>query len=172
MDENYIAAPLGIIDADNLKPGECFILKLDYPEFPDHIMGIYIKDNYLVIRTDAWNPFREIRNSDQEEFPLDSLRWIIDTMENRFFKKPTEGGLPESVRRLDTYVNNELIGINASANCCAEFQPGYDIWNANRRSYINRRAGHTWQVPSYQLTKNGLLDKLKKIADDYEKDLL
>ena len=166
MDEKHIAAPLGIIDADNLKPGERFILKLDYPEFPDHIMGIYIKDNYLVIRTDAWNPFKKIPISDQEEFPLESLRWIIDTMENSFLKKSSEGGLPESVRKLKTHVNNELIGINASANCCAEFQPGYDIWNVSRRSYISSAWGHTWQVPTYQFTKNGLLDKIKKIADD------
>ena len=169
MDENYIAAPLGLINAKDLKPNEIFICRLDYPEFPDHIMGIYIKDNYLVIRTDFWNLFEKNRNTTQEEFPLDSLRWIIDTMENRFFKKPAEGGLPESVRRLDTYVNNELIGINASANCCAEFQPGYEIWNASRNSYITEIRGQTWPVPTYQFTKNGLLDKLKKIADDYEK---
>jgi hypothetical protein len=172
MDENYIAEPHGLIDLKNLKPNEHLISKLDYPEIPDQILYMFIKDNYLVIHTDAWNPFKKIRDADQEEFPLGSLRWIIDTFDQGFFKKPEEGGLPESIRKSTTRINNELIGINASANCCAKFQPGYDIWNASRKSYINKRAGQVWQVPTYQFTKNGLLDKLKKIADDYEKGLL
>ena len=172
MEEKYIAESLGLIDLKNLKPNEHLISKLDYPEIPDQILYMFVKDNYLVIHTDAWNPFEKIRDADQEEFPLESLRWIIDTFEQGFFKKPTEGGVSESVRMLHTHVNNELIGINASANCCAEFQPGYEIWNASRNSYITEIRGQTWPVPTYQFTQNGLLDKLKKIADDYEKGLL
>jgi hypothetical protein len=172
VDENYIAKPLGLINLKNIQSNERFISKLEYQEFPDQIISLFIKDNYLVIHTESWNPFEKVRDADQEEFPLESLRWIIDTFEQGFLKKTTEGGIPESVRMLHTYFKNELIGINASANCRAEFQPGYDIWNASRKSYINSVWGQKWQVPTYQLTQNGLLDKLKKIADDYEKGLL
>jgi hypothetical protein len=172
VDENYIAEPLGLIDSKNLKPDETFIYKLDYLEFPSEIISIFIKERYVVIHWYGWNPFEKIYDADQQEFPLESLRWIIDTIELEFIRKPEEGGLPESIRKRTTHINNELIGINASANCCAEFQPGYDIWNASRTSYISEVRGQTWQVPTYQFSKNGLLDKLKKIADDYEKGLL
>lgn len=126
----------------------------------------------MIIHVDFPSLFEKTRKQNQYEFPIKSIRWICETLENKFLKPPEEGGLPQSVRRLDTYTENENIGINASANCCAEFQPGYDIWNASRNSYLSGAQGQTWPVPSYLLTQNGLQDKLKKIADDHEKGLL
>src|SRR5690554_4849225 len=48
----------------------------------------------------------------QLEFPKAGLRWIVDTINNKFFKTPDEGGLPGGVYHYEEVVDGEELGIS------------------------------------------------------------
>ncbi|RZA00180.1 MAG: hypothetical protein EOO68_11585 [Moraxellaceae bacterium] len=104
----------------------------------------------------------------QEEFPLASLPWIVNKFENGFFKTVPEGGLSDFDRSSSNEFDGELIGINVMAHCCAENLPGFNIWNANRASYIDGTPPQEWDIPRYMLIEQSLLEKLKELAAQYQ----
>jgi len=172
MSASYIAGPLGLIDAENLKEDEKFLFSISYEMFPVDRISTYTKDCYLIIHTIYWSKLKNIWRVTQEEFPLEALPWIVDRFENGFFKHQDQGGISDFERSVRKEFNGELIGINSMAHCCAENMPGFNIWNANRASYISGVAPQQWDIPRYILLEQGLLDKLKKIAEDYQAGIL
>ena len=99
---------------------------------------------------------------------MDSLFWIIDRFENGFFKPESQGGVSDAERSLHKEFNNELIGINSMVHCCAENLPGFNIWNANRVSYVSNLAPQQWEIPRYILLEQRLLEKLKEVSRKYQ----
>ncbi|MBU2870499.1 hypothetical protein [Colwellia sp. E2M01] len=163
---NVIQQPLGLIDHNNLKSDEEVLLKIYYEMFFDETTLLIKKDNYLVVSTDFYSKMDKKRRYTQSEYPLISLPWIIDRIENGFFKKPDEGGFSAFERSTSAEFDGEIIGINAMIHCCAENLPGLNIWNGNRKDYLANMTPHEWDIPNTML-KNGLLDELKKIAAKY-----
>jgi hypothetical protein len=108
----------------------------------------------------------------QREFPLELLPWIVDRFENGFFKPQDQGGVSDFERSLRNEFNGELIGINSMVHCCAENLPGFNIWNANRASYISGLPPQQWDIPRDMLLEQGLLEKLKELAQKYESGML
>lgn len=161
-----IHKPLGLIDHHNLKGDEQILLTLNYEMFPDKKKLIIKKDHYLVVSTDFYSKMDKKRRYTQSEYPLIALPWIIDRIENGFFKKPDEGGFSAFERSTIAEFDGETIGINAMVHCCAENLPGLNIWNGNRKDYLANMTPQEWDIPSTML-KNGLLYELKKIADKY-----
>jgi hypothetical protein len=172
MTSRYIADPLGIIDPENLKPEEKFLFPIQHDMYPDKTIKVYKKEGYLVVHTTYWSKLKKIWRSDQEEFPLEALRWIVDRFENGFFKPQDQGGVSDFERSLRKEFNGELIGINAMAHCCAENMPGFNIWNANRASYISQIPPQQWDIPRYMLLEQGLLAQLNVLAQDFEQGRL
>lgn len=168
MQKKMIKQPLGLIDPDNLKPDEFFLFSIDYEMFPGEVKRIYAKAKYLVIQTIFWNKLDGCFETEQCEFPLDALPWIVDRFENGFFKSEQDGGVSNFERSLRSVFNDELIGINAMAHCCAENMPGFNIWNSNRASYVIEIPPQQWDIPSYMLLDEGLLAKLKDLANKYQ----
>lgn len=168
MNSKTIAAPLGLIDPENLKTDERLLLEIFYEMFPEQKIRIYKKKNYLVIHTIYWNKLKKCWGMDQEEFPLMSLPWIVDRFENGFFTEPGEGGVTDFERSLRQDFDGELIGINSMAHCCVENLLGFNIWNANRASYISDIPPQQWDIPRYMLLEQGLLKQLKDLAIKYE----
>jgi hypothetical protein len=107
MTSRYIADPLGIIDPENLKPEEKFLFPIQHDMYPDKTIKVYKKEGYLVVHTTYWSKLKKIWRSDQEEFPLEALRWIVDRFENGFFKPQDQGGVSDFEqgiqRRADRY---------------------------------------------------------------------
>ncbi|MET1257553.1 hypothetical protein [Aliikangiella maris] len=134
--------------------------------FPDEVSLLIKKGKYLVLSTDFYSKLDKCRMYSQSEFPLKSLPWIIDRIENGFWKKPAEGGLSDFERSVSSEFEGEVIGINVKMHCCAENLNGFNIWNTSRTSYLNKMSNQGWDVPVYML-KDGLLDELKKIAAKY-----
>lgn len=167
-----ILQPLGLINPDNLNNDETFLFQIAYEMFPDKKVRVFRKNKYLVVHSVSWNPFGKTWSSDQDEFPLISLPWIVDRFENGFFKPVSQGGVSDFERSLRKEFDGELIGINAMAHCCAENLPGFNIWNANRKSYISDVAPQQWDIPRYMLLEQGLLAQLKSLAKDYEQGIL
>jgi hypothetical protein len=58
------------------------------------------------------------------------------------------------------------------AHCCAENMPGFNIWNANRASYISQIPPQQWDIPRYMLLEQGLLAQLNVLAQDFEQGRL
>lgn len=163
-----IFQPLGLINPEHLQADEKFLFEITYEMFPDEKVGVYTKLKHLVIHSVSWNPFADDWSSDQYEYPLSALPWIVECIENRFLKPREQGGLSDFDRSLSKEFEGELIGINAMAHCCAENLPGFNVWNANRQSYIVDIPPHEWDIPRYMLLEQGLLAKLKLLANDYE----
>lgn len=168
MNQKIIAKPLGIIDPDQQKSNEKFLFTVHYEMFPEKKVRVYRKMDYFIIHTTYWSKIKKLWRCDQEEFPLAALPWIVDRFENGFFKPQNQGGVSDFERSLRKEFNGELIGINAMAHCCAENLPGFNIWNANRASYISGIPPQQWDIPTYMLVEQGLLEKLKAVAKDIE----
>jgi hypothetical protein len=172
MNQKTITPLLDLINPDNIKIDERYLLSINYEMLPDKRVSLYKKGNYLVVHSTSWNPFDNNWSSDQEEFPLAALPWIVDRFENGFFKPQDQGGASDFERSLRKEFDGELIGINAMAHCCAENLPGFNIWNANRKSYISEVPPHQWDIPRYMLLEQGLLAQLKSLAEDFEQGRL
>lgn len=172
MNQKVIAQPLGLIEPNNLGADEVFLLDIRYEMFPDKKVRIYKKNRYLVIHTVFWNKLDKKWDMTQREFPLSILPWIVDRFENGFFKPQDQGGVSDFERSLRKEFDGELIGINSMAHCCAENLPGFNIWNANRASYISGIPPQQWDIPRYMLLEQGLLAQLKELADKYSAGLL
>jgi hypothetical protein len=172
MNYKKVFSPLGLIDSDNLDSDEKHLFSIYYEMFPDKEINVFKKGKYLVIHTKYWSKIKKIWRYDQEEFPLISLPWIVDSVENGFFKPQDRGGVSDFERSLRKEFEGEMIGVNAMAHCCAENLPGFNIWNANRKSYISDIPPHEWDIPSYMLIEQRLLEKLKSLAHDFEQGRL
>lgn len=158
-----IKVPLGIIDPNNLKKDERFLLDITYEMFPDKEVKLFLKEECLVFWCDYYCIFEKARAQTQEEFPLESLPWFVRVIEERFWRykvRSTDrpGDVSESV-----IINGETIGINPVRHCCAENLPGYSFWNKSRKSYISNVTPQQRSIPKYML-ENGLLDDLKRIT--------
>jgi len=163
---NKIQPHLGLVDHNNLKTDEEILSTINYEMFPDEKNFLIKKENHLVISTEFYSKMKKKRRLTQSEYPLTALSWIINQIENGFFKKKDEGGFSAFERSTIAEFDGETIGINAMVHCCAENIPGLNIWNGNRKSYISDMAPQRWDIPNYML-KDGLLEELKKIADKY-----
>jgi hypothetical protein len=172
MNQKNIAQPLGLIDPSNLKINEWYLFSVNYEMFADKDVRVYRKENYLVVHTVYWSKIKKAWRCDQEEFPLVALTWIVDRFENGFFKPQDQGGVSDFERSLRKEFDGELIGINSMAHCCAENLPGFNIWNANRASYISDKPPQQWDIPRYMLLEQGLLAQLKELANKYDAGLL
>lgn len=157
---------MGLVDHNNLKTGEEILSTINYEMFPDEKNFLIKKENYLVISTEFYSKMKKKKRLTQSEYPLTALPWIINQIENGFFKKKDEGGFSAFERSTTAEFDGETIGINAMVHCCAENLPGLNIWNGNRKSYISDKTPQRWDIPNYML-KDGLLEELKKIADKY-----
>ena len=71
----------------------------------------------------------------QLEFPKAGLRWIVDTINNKFFKTPDEGGLPSGVYHYEEVINGEELSINRSMNLGTNEnrQSGYTFKTLSRK---------------------------------------
>src|SRR5690554_2123396 len=71
----------------------------------------------------------------QLEFPKAGLRWIVDTINNKFFKTPDEGGLPSGVYHYEEVIDGEELGINRSMNLGTNEnrQSGYTFTTLSRK---------------------------------------
>ncbi|MEX0872601.1 MAG: hypothetical protein WDZ65_12365, partial [Aquisalimonadaceae bacterium] len=90
--QRLIKPPLGLIDPDHLKPDEQVLVKLNYEMFPDRKTLLLKKGSFLVKWNSFFDPFDKVYDVTQEEFPFAALHWMIDRIENGFWKKPTDGG--------------------------------------------------------------------------------
>ncbi|MET1257552.1 hypothetical protein [Aliikangiella maris] len=147
---------LGLINLDNLQSDEHLVLTIDYEMSSNKRFYLIIKGNYLIVAGKYFSKLKKIWRSNQREFPLQSLPWIVDRIENVFWKKPADGGLSDFERSVSNEFEGEKVGVNVMMHCCSENMHGFNIWNSIRKDYIADIPPHEWNIPDYML-KDGLL---------------
>lgn len=152
---------------------------LKYYESPQEEDGedfYFIKqENYLLVYSERLHVYPPTSPrygtqkllADQFEMPLEAVRWLINVIEQKFFKSPEEGGLPANKISYEEIVAGEDLHVMRSTNAGCP-HPGYDITNGSRRSHLSPRNLQTLSLSDPWLFKNGLMDYLKSLADDYE----
>lgn len=135
----------------------------------DHLIGYYERIHVYPATSPRYGQ-KELR-ADQLEMPLSGVRWFIDVIEQKFFKPPSEGGLPaDSISYREDVDGERLHVLRAVMAGCPH--PGYDITNLNRRSHILDEDHQTLSLSDPWLFNRGLMDFLKEIADKYEQGTL
>ena len=126
---------------------------------------IYISDEFSVFMTYLERPPPGCvkRPLDQLELPIAAFLWLIDVIENKFWKSPAEGGLDDVYHMMGTF-NDEKIRIGRSANAGAEGVTGFSITNYGRSSYIAKTTTQDIVIPDALLEEGGLFERLKTVA--------
>ena len=138
------------------------------------------QNNHLLVYTERFHTYPLTSDfmpgqtelfADQFEMPLEAIRWLINVIEQKFFKSLEEGGLPASKISYEEIVAGEDLHVMRSANAGCP-HPGYAITNDSRRSHMDADDLQTLSLSDPWLFQNGLMDYLKSLADDFEKGRL
>ena len=147
------------LDILNLPSDATILFEVDYPMFEDKKNKIIRFKNYLLFWTEYTSKFTGKKKISQSEFPIKSIWWFVETIENRYWGNQ---GDKTTISEQNTF-NGEQIGISSMIHCCSENLPGYNFWNKSRKSHISGVAPQSWHIPKYML-KEGLLDQLKSVS--------
>lgn len=157
---------VGRVDC-SYNPGEYFLL---------YVSGktLYFLNKYpakpMLVRGKLIDTREPGYNLAQFELPIAALPWLIDTIENKFWKKASEGGLSGDVLHVDNVVEGEDLRVRFSPNCGDEGVQGFTLENYSRTD-----RGQNWQdmqTPYTLLREDGLLDLLKDISMKHRQGLL
>jgi len=130
---------------------------------------LLIIDDFAIIAVCDWFTDGETGESEwltyQLEMPKSGIPWIVNTLENKFFKLSHEGGLPADVRHYEEVVDGEKLGISRAMNLGGgdNREGGYTIKTISRKS--------EWDTSKYLnftdsfLFEHGFFDLLKSTAE-------
>lgn len=124
------------------------------------LLKIYNGNEYLLIYKLIETKNDEIEN--QIEIPLSALSWLCDTIENGFWRKPSDGGLAKNQHAVKDHFDNEEILISRSSNAGTYGKSGFNIRNKSRQCYIASWDHQTIQVTD-ELLQNELLAIFKRL---------
>lgn len=137
----------------------------------DNHLLVYEEKFHTYPLTSPYRPGETKLIADQFEMPLSGVRWFINVIEQKFFKSPEEGGLPANKISFEEVVDGEELHVIRVVYAGCD-HPGYKITNGNRYSFISPQSLQTFAMSDPWLFQNGLMDFLKKIADQYESGTL
>jgi len=106
--------------------------------YRDRIYYLAIDDTHAIIATHSYYTDPDTKESRwltyQLEFPKAGLRWIVDTINNKFFKTPDKGGLPGGVYHYEEVVDGEELGISRAMGLGTNEnrQSGYTLLTLSR----------------------------------------
>ena len=97
---------------------------------PYKTLMIYVSSDY----TKVVNEWTNIRGLCQNIFimPQKAAKWIADSIENKFWKSPENGGLPLNQHHLKTEIDGETIKIRRVMTVGQPDQKGFEIENLTR----------------------------------------
>lgn len=99
------------------------------------LYSIFAGQDAIALQEDQTQSRIEIKS--QLVLPKNSIDWIINTIRNGFWKKPSDGGLPKDKHFADGEFDDEKLRIRRSMNAGAEGEMGFTITNLSRNSYIS-----------------------------------
>jgi hypothetical protein len=103
------------IDPLTIKQNPAVVGSLLHNRKPTITYYVLIVEDYALIAVCDWFTDGETGESEwltyQLEMPKSGIAWIVDTLENKFFKLSHEGGLPADVRHYEEMIEGEKLGI-------------------------------------------------------------
>ncbi len=126
---------------------------------------LYVGFDLLVIQSLQVGVSIEIRN--QLVMPISLLDWLIDVIENQFWKKPSEGGLPKNKHFVEVEQGEEKLVGQRAMHAGAENEMGFSSYNKGRRCHIIPKDAQLSTIADVDLTAY-LLDEFKRIAQEYQ----
>jgi hypothetical protein len=101
---------------------------------------------------------------DQTEFPLPGVAWLVDVIENKFWKLPSEGGLPKDVFHFTGEVAGEKIKVRRGNCLGGEGIGGFKIINLSRAGYIDQDDYQSHNITDHVLVEMKYMDFLRDLA--------
>ena len=101
---------------------------------------------------------------EQAEFPLVSLPWIVETIEDKFWPLPSQGGLPNDVLHVSTTVEGEELKIKHVPKCSDDGEKGIKLQNLSRPAVNGRSNVQSVLLPNKLLRQAGLLQIFKDLC--------
>jgi hypothetical protein len=157
-----------LIDPDNLAQNTKFLQSFDHPLFKGKEVCFFMIEQHIIIYCKKWVT-RKISGitkliANQIEIPAQAIQWIVDTIEIKFFKPPSQGGLPVDKFHHCEIIQDEELCINRSVSSGGEGIGGYRLVNLSRRSYISETDIQEFAMPDPFLFDHGLMDFLKDLG--------
>ncbi|SFC77807.1 hypothetical protein [Pseudoalteromonas denitrificans] len=101
---------------------------------------------------------------DQIELPYIANQWLINTIEDKFWKSAAQGGLPSGTYSYKEEVNGEKLALYREMNVGAKNQKGFRLTNFSRPSRIyDDDDFQDFFITDLMLLEGGLLDALKQL---------
>ncbi|QEY16748.1 hypothetical protein D0C16_12675 [Cellvibrio sp. KY-GH-1] len=137
----------------------------------DKHLLVYREQRHTYPPTSDYKPGQTELFANQFEMPLEAIRWLIDVIEQKFFKSPENGGLSAHKISYEEIVAGEDLHVMRSANAGCP-HTGYVITNGSRHSHFDSDDLQTLALSDPWLFQNGLMDFLKELANKYEQGTL
>jgi len=151
---------LGMIQPSALVADIRLILEYQHPTFEEGIIRLFIVDDSLLVFQDEGPVYTGEIWRIQLELPLAAASWIVDSIRNRFWRKPSEGGLPKNTIHDRTVIAGETVYINRGVSIGGEGIGGFSIANLSRLDYSRFSQKQGLGFTDYELKDMGLLDFL------------
>ena len=135
---------------------------------------LLIIEDFALIAVCDWFTDGETGESEwltyQLEMPKSGISWIVNTLENKFFKLSHEGGLPADVRHYEEVVDGEKLGISRAMNLgSGDNREGDYNFITMSRSDPGERMGKEMSFTDSFLFEHGFFDLLKNTAEKIQK---
>lgn len=167
------------IHVSDLESDSRVVLKFtqDRPNFPNEKSTSFFLINdqsHFIWSERSWFPAMDGRpgkwvGGSIMEFPRPGLPWLIDSLENQFFKTSKEGGLPKGKFTVETKIDGEILVIARMMG-----SPGYSFRNYSRKGHtLASKKGPQWMdLDDGLLFNDGLFDQLKHLAQKVKQGTL
>ena len=100
----------------------------------------------------------------QIDLPLSSANWLVDCIENKFWKSAAQGGLPSGVNSYEEDIEGENLALYRQMNVEAENQKGFLLTNFSRPSPVLKNTNYQdFYLTDWMLIDGKLLDFLKTL---------
>ena len=155
------------LDPANLPSGARLIKEYDHPTFHKPRRIFLINEALVVFQSESVSRLTGMMRRSQLELPAEAIGWLAESIETRFWKKPSEGGLPRDVLHDKAIIDGEPIKINRGVNIGGEGIGGFRIVNLDRQEYDKWKDLQEFSFTDIELVDMGLLDFFKDFAQRY-----
>ena len=155
------------IDPENIENDPRVVSHVTHPENPKDNYYLLIDGDYAILASvEYWTNLKTGKSEwlhYQLELPNQGLPWLVDTIENKFFKYSKEGGLPAGVFHLTESVEGERLKVQRCFGLKNSRVTGYSFATIDRRdkSGISKHYSFTDEA----LFELGLFAWFKDIAE-------
>lgn len=101
---------------------------------------------------------------EQAEFPLVALPWIVRMIEEKFWRLPSQGGLPNETLHIDATIAGEELRIRHVPKCSDDGEKGIKLQNLSRNAVNGKGNSQSVLLPNKLLQHAGLLQTLKNLC--------